>query len=236
MKTWPVIGFSLLLNAILAAAIILSIKTTAPPAPATPVAAVPAFSPIPSAPPAESSPSAGLPFQWNRISSDNLKIYRDNLRAIGCPELTVREIIRAVINENFGSRRRDILDSFQDKYWDRVLHGEQVRRQWLPRTEWGLALTSLAAERQQQISDVLGPDALTTGPGGRRRRRTGSKNYHGCRRSSAPSWWRSRKNTSNNWRNGPPPLARARTGRPRPRTKTPVRNCNRSLRTRSNNY
>ena len=165
MKTWPIISFSLLLNAILAAAMVLSFKKTASPAPAAPVAAVPAFSPIPSSPPAESSPSAGLPFQWNRIASDNLKIYRDNLRAIGCPELTVREIIRAVINENFGTRRRDILDSFQDKYWDRVLRGEQVRRQWLPRTEWGLALTSLAAERQQQISDVLGPDALTAGTG-----------------------------------------------------------------------
>jgi len=165
MKTWPVIGFSLLLNAILATAMVLSFKKTSPSAPAVPVTAAPASSPIPSAPPAESSPSAGQPFQWSRIASDNLKIYRDNLRAIGCPELTVREIIRAVINENFGTRRRDILDSFQDKYWDRVLRGEQVRRQWLPRTEWGLALTSLAAERQQQISDVLGPDALTAGTG-----------------------------------------------------------------------
>ena len=165
MKTWPIIGFSFLLNAILAAAIVLSFKKTAPPAPATPMAAAPASSPIPSSPAAESSPSAGQPFQWSRIASDNLKIYRDNLRAIGCPELTVREIIRAVINENLGTRRRDILDSFQEKYWDRVLRGEQVRRQWLPRTEWGLALTSLAAERQQQISDVLGPDALTTEAG-----------------------------------------------------------------------
>jgi hypothetical protein len=164
MKTWPVIGFSLLLNAILAAAIVLSFKKTSPPAPA-PVAAAPAPSLIPSSPPAESSPSPGLPFQWSRIASPDLKLYRDHLRAIGCPELTVREIIRAVINENFGTRRRDLLASFQDHYWDRVLRGELVRRQWLPRTEWGLALTSLAAERQQLIADVLGPDALTTEAG-----------------------------------------------------------------------
>ncbi|MGB7769874.1 MAG: hypothetical protein WBN22_13605 [Verrucomicrobiia bacterium] len=161
MKTWPVIGCSLLLNAAFAAAIILSLRKTPPPAPA-PVAVAPASGMISAWPPAESSPAPGLPFQWSQIASKNLKLYRDNLRAIGCPELTVREIIRAVINEDFRARRRDILASFQDHYWDMVMRGELVRRQWLPRTDWGQALTSLAAERQQLISDVLGPDALTT--------------------------------------------------------------------------
>jgi hypothetical protein len=161
MKTWPVIGSSLLLNAILAAAIILSLRKTPPPAPA-PVAAAPASSMISPSPPVTTPPSPGLPFQWSQIASPDLKIYRDNLRAIGCPELTVREIIRAVINENFRTRRRDILASFQDHYWDMVLRRELVRRQWLPRTEWGQALESLKAERQELIADVLGRDSLIT--------------------------------------------------------------------------
>ena len=90
------------------------------------------------------------------------EIYRDHLLAIGCPKITMREIIRAVINERFGMRRRGILASFQDRYWDMVLHRELVRRQWLPRTEWGQALESLKAERLQLITDVLGRDALIT--------------------------------------------------------------------------
>jgi hypothetical protein len=161
MKTWPVIGGSLLLNAILAAAIILSLRKT-PPVAQAPVAAAPASSMISPSPPVTTPPSPGLPFQWSQIASPDLKIYRDNLRAIGCPELTVREIIRAVINENFRTRRRDILASFQDHYWDIVLRGELVRRQWLPRTEWGQALESLKAERQELIADVLGRDSLIT--------------------------------------------------------------------------
>jgi hypothetical protein len=165
MKTWPVIGCSLLLNAILAAAIVLSVKKS-PPLAQAPVAAAPVSGMIPlSPPPVKSSPSPGLPFQWSRIASEDLKIYRDNLRAIGCPELTVREIIRAVINEDFRTRRRNLLDSFQGHYWGMVLRGELVKRQWLPRTDWGQTLTSLAAERQQLISDVLGRDALTTEAG-----------------------------------------------------------------------
>jgi hypothetical protein len=164
MKTWPVIGCSLLLNAFLAAAIVLSLRKPPPPAPA-PVATAAGSSTMPALPLAENPPSAGLPFQWSQIASQNLKLYRDNLRVIGCPELTVREIIRAVINEDFRTRRRNLLDSFQDHYWGMVLRGELVKRQWLSRTDWGQTLTSLAAEREQLISDVLGPDALTTEAG-----------------------------------------------------------------------
>jgi hypothetical protein len=163
MKTWTVIGCSLLLNAILAAAIVLSLKPS-PPAP-SPVAPSPGSSLMPVSPPAENSPSPGLPFQWSQMASEDLKRYRDNLRAIGCPELTVREIIRAVINEDFRTRRRDLLASLQGHYWNRVLRGELIRRQWLPQTDWGQALTSLAGERDQQIADVLGSDALTTEAG-----------------------------------------------------------------------
>jgi hypothetical protein len=100
-------------------------------------------------------------FQWSQLVSDDLKTYRDNLRSIGCPEVTVREIIRAVINEQLGARRRDILASFQVGYWNLVAQGQLARRQWLPQSEWGQALVSLAVERQRLISDVLGFDDQT---------------------------------------------------------------------------
>ena len=74
----------------------------------------------------------------------------------------MREIIRAVINQRFGARRRDILASFQSRYWDLVLRRELTGRQRLPRTEWGQALESLKSERLQLIADVLGRDALIT--------------------------------------------------------------------------
>ena len=116
---------------------------------------------IPQSPaPEDGSPPPGLPFRWSQIASEDLKIYRDNLRAIGCPELTVREIIRAVINERFGARRRNLLAPLEDRYWDMVMREELIRRQAIPQTEWGRALTALAAERQRLIAEVLGRDAL----------------------------------------------------------------------------
>ncbi len=160
MKTRLIIGFSLALNVALAAAIFLSAKKSPSPDHApmatTPVPVVNPQSP----PPADGSLPPGLPFRWSQIASKDLKIYRDHLRTIGCPELTVREIMRAVINELFGPRRQSILASFQGQYWDMVLHGDLVRRQGLPQTQYGQALSLLVAERQQLITDVLGQDVL----------------------------------------------------------------------------
>ncbi len=162
MKLRGLVWFSTLLNVAFAAAIFLSAKKTPAPdqaaetlQPATDMSRPPGT--------ATSNPApAGLPFLWSRIASEDLNIYRDNLLAIGCPKITMREIIRAVINERFRARRRGILASFQSRYWDMVLRRELNGRQKFPRTEWGQALESLNAERLQLITDVLGRDALIT--------------------------------------------------------------------------
>jgi len=162
MKPRGILWLSLALNVALAAAIFLSAqKTPAPHQAAT--ASQPVINTSPQPGLATNNPApAGLPFLWSQIASEDLNTYRDNLLAIGCPKITMREIIRAVINERFGLRRRGILASFQERYWDLVLHRELARRQWLPRTEWGQALESLKAERLQLITDVLGREALIT--------------------------------------------------------------------------
>lgn len=109
---------------------------------------------------ADASVTNDLPFSWDQVAADDLNVYRDNLRDVGCPETTVRQIMRAVINHIYGGKRQAVLASFENRYWDLVLQNEFNERQTLPQTEWGKALTELAAGRQQAISDVLGPDAL----------------------------------------------------------------------------
>jgi hypothetical protein len=172
MRTRLFIGFSLALNATLAAAIFLSVKKLPAPAQA-PAATTSVADTIQQAPvPTESSPPPGLPFHWRQIAAEDLNIYRDHLRAIGCPEPTVREIIRAVINERFGVRRRDLLVPLEDQYWDMVMREGLVRRQVVPQSEGGRALTGLAAERQRLIVEVLGRQALDAEAGQQTQRAT----------------------------------------------------------------
>jgi hypothetical protein len=150
-----------LLNAALAAAIFWKVDKPLPPGRPIPVEppvqgdALPVrASELPMAP--------DVPWQWSQVASDDFGVYRDHLRALGCPELTVQEIIRAAINEHFAADRRRILAAYQEHYWEMVLNAPPVRRQELSQTEWGRALTSLADERQQLMAEVLGPEALAT--------------------------------------------------------------------------
>jgi hypothetical protein len=92
-----------------------------------------------------------IEFQWKQIVSDDFKKYRDNLVAIGCPNLTIRDIITAEINEQFLQRRKLLLARVQKEFWDRAIRGEAAIR-----NEWGEPLGALNEERQQMIEDVLG--------------------------------------------------------------------------------
>lgn len=155
MKLRLIFALSLAMNAVLAAAIFAPAKklpmVRQPSAPDSAQADLP-----PPSPSNASAPAPWPPFRWSEKVSDDLKIYRDNLRAIGCPELTVREIMQAVINEKFGVRRGKILAAAEETYWDMVRSGDLAKRQTLPQTGWAKALTALAAEREQTLADVLG--------------------------------------------------------------------------------
>ena len=158
MKTRLFIGMSAALNLALGIAIFLPVKkppAPGPPAPeATPIVATITQRPLP----ANGPPDAAVPFRWDQVASSDPKIYRDNLQAIGCPVLTTREIIRAVINEFFRPRRQAILASFQDHYWDLVMRRQLNPRQSISRTEWGQALALLTTEREKLMAEVLGGD------------------------------------------------------------------------------
>lgn len=97
------------------------------------------------------SPRNADGFHWDQLRSDDLKRYRDNLRAIGCPETTVRDIIVAEINERFRARRAEIMAQLQPRFWDFALLGEAAIRE-----QWGQPLAAISAERQGMIADVLG--------------------------------------------------------------------------------
>jgi hypothetical protein len=156
MKMRILICLSLALNLALVTGILLPTKNVA--AKVFPVATpkVVETKNIFSQPSAETVPVRA--FHWDQIASDDLKVYRDNLRAIGCPEKTVREIILCVINQEFNPRRHAILTTFQDQFWSLLARGDFARRQEIPRTDWGQALAALSAERQKLIDDVLGKD------------------------------------------------------------------------------
>jgi hypothetical protein len=64
------------------------------------------------------------PFDWSQIESEDFLIYAENLRGVGCPEETVRDILTAEINDLFVRRRQDLFRPFQSQFWDLMAQGD----------------------------------------------------------------------------------------------------------------
>ena len=126
MKAKPILALSLLLNVGLAVVIGLLVqrpstgnpaeKAVAGATPKTNTVAVMSEKPAPSAQPV--APKAGLKFDWRMVESADYRQYITNLRAIGCPKETIRDIITADVNKLYESRRKEITASTNKfEYW-----------------------------------------------------------------------------------------------------------------------
>lgn len=97
-------------------------------------------------------------FHWRQLLAEDLKVYRDNLRAIGCPEATVRDIMLAEINDRFAVRRRAILDPLELRFWDVLAFQTTNGRDNEGLEKTTEPLEKLKQERQALIDEVLGPE------------------------------------------------------------------------------
>ncbi len=116
MNLKVLLALSVILNAGLAAVLL---KPSAPP-PAAVAASAPkesAAQPVPAAaaPTAKPRPATQVvtntiaqKFDWNAVESADYKQYIANLRAIGCPEETIRDIITADVNKLYEAKRKEL--------------------------------------------------------------------------------------------------------------------------------
>jgi hypothetical protein len=93
-------------------------------------------------------------FHWGLVESPDYREYIANLRAIGCPEETVRDIVIADVNKLFASRTAALYPSAKDfKFWrveDRTAREEDRARDQKRR--------ELEREKRALIKELLGID------------------------------------------------------------------------------
>ena len=68
------------------------------------------------------------PFHWRELESADYRVYIANLRAIGCPELTIYDIVSADVGELYSRRVEALVDSVTGRFWDYVASPEATRR------------------------------------------------------------------------------------------------------------
>lgn len=114
--------FSVAANVVLAAALWFGHArpraVVPPPRPVRAATAIPKTEPALVPAPTTPSPAPAGTIRWDELASTNFFAYRDNLRAIGCPEKTVRDILESEVAEHFARLRRPIIDGIQLRFWD----------------------------------------------------------------------------------------------------------------------
>ncbi len=91
---------------------------------------------------------------WRSVESADYKKYVQNLRAIGCPEETIFDIIVADVNTLFAMKARSLTPAKEWKYWeaeDEIPSRDAIRNQKLRR--------ELEKEKRTLLAEILGPDA-----------------------------------------------------------------------------
>lgn len=140
---------SLLLNAALVAALAWSVWWR--PFVATNARVAPDATSIspPEPQPAPRPANQPAPFRWSQLESSDYRVYIANLRRVGCPELTIRELVKADLADLYDARRKDLMA--------RVPGGTNH----LP-AAIDFALRQLQNEQAAALEQLLGPDASGT--------------------------------------------------------------------------
>src|SRR5581483_4304774 len=97
-------------------------------------------------------------FSWQDVESDNYPIYIKNLRDIGVPEQTIRDIIVADVNQLYARKRQTEVVTADQQWWrsDPDTSLDQAAM---------LKVAALEQERRALLTTLLGPDWETaTGP------------------------------------------------------------------------
>ncbi len=89
------------------------------------------------------------PFLWSQIESPDYRHYIANLRAVGCPEQVVRDLIMADLNQVFATRFAAIYKPEAREYWQKSkaenANPEQVKQ-----------LMALSRDKAAILQDLLG--------------------------------------------------------------------------------
>jgi hypothetical protein len=108
--------------------------------------------PAHSPPPADPAPLRPPEFRWSQIESEDYPAYITNLRTIGCPEKTIRDIILADLEKLYQSRLEASRQTNNAQFWNTAEQRGKERRE-LNRRE-----RELNREKRAQVKTLLGLD------------------------------------------------------------------------------
>lgn len=104
--------------------------------------------PVPGPAPTTNAP----PFHWRALESPDYVRYAANLRAVGCPERTLRDILLPDIEKLYDERAKKIEDGPEDTFWETADQRDARQRQH------DAKLRALELEKRALVQRLLGAE------------------------------------------------------------------------------
>ena len=95
------------------------------------------------------------PFHWAQIESTDYRAYIANLRAIGCPEATIHDIVEADVNDLFSGRVKQMVDGVTGLFWNMVANPKEMEKLVKDKMQ---ELDSLDDQRRQMMRELFVED------------------------------------------------------------------------------
>jgi len=98
------------------------------------------------------------PFHWSQIEADDYQTYVENLRRIGCPEETIRDLVKQDLDKLYDQRKADILSKApaRKEYW-KTGNPSTLSR---PSSATSSQMAQLDREKNEVLGDLFGSQGV----------------------------------------------------------------------------
>ena len=98
------------------------------------------------------------PFHWSQIEADDYQTYVKNLRRIGCPEETIRDLVKQDLDKLYDQRKADILSKApaRKEYW-KTGNPSALSR---PASATSSQMAQLDREKNEVLGDLFGSQGM----------------------------------------------------------------------------
>jgi hypothetical protein len=91
-------------------------------------------------------------FHWSQVESTDYTLYVANLRAVACPEDTIRDIITADVNELYDLKVKQMVDGVTGRFWELFANRDELEGIVDAKLK---ELNQLKESREQLLASVL---------------------------------------------------------------------------------
>ena len=93
------------------------------------------------------------PFNWQSVEATDYRVFIENLRAIGCPDLTIFDIVSAEVDEIFNAKVKELVDGVTGTFWNLVISSKDMQDMV---EQKGNELNALDDQRREMLSALFG--------------------------------------------------------------------------------